>query len=118
MFNFEQTRQRLTAKIHAHSSGEETMGQPKLVEADLSAPENTAVISLFRESVFDSEITQAMGIAYDKLCEDIGLSQCDDELNTRVAKIIIMVARTGERDPDRMCAGAVTLLLGLGDHQL
>jgi hypothetical protein len=67
--------------------------------------------AIFKESAFEPEMTAAMGIAYDRLGADMGLSRNDDPLNRRLAEAVIAVARTGESDPDKLCELAVALLL-------
>lgn len=53
-----------------------------------------------------------MGVAYDKLSAEIGLKDGTDALNQIVAQRIIEAARTGERNPDKLCASAANALLG------
>ncbi len=72
------------------------------------------VTPIFEEAAFDPETTRAMGVAYAKLCAELGVAKCADPLNTRIAEAIIQVARTAERDPDRLCADAAHLLSGNG----
>ena len=59
---------------------------------------------------FDPEITRAMGAAYDKareLLHNMGQPEVVQEV---IADRIINVAKTGERDPDRICQRAMTAL--------
>ena len=66
--------------------------------------------AIFERAAFDSEVTTAMGVAYDKLAAKMRLTRQDDPLTRRLAETIIEVATTGQRDPDKMCEGVVALL--------
>jgi len=57
----------------------------------------------FAES-FDPEAVRAMTAAFDKACEALGLAKTHDAVTENLAKMIVERARTGERDPDRLCA--------------
>ena len=61
-----------------------------------------------RVNVFAPEVTSAMGDAYDKAIAS--LSYTDSELAVRelVAKRIIRLARSGERDPEHLCSSALS----------
>ena len=64
-------------------------------------------ISLFQDVSFDPEITSIMGQAYECACKalrDIGQPEL---VKTVIAKRIIDIARTGERDPNRLCNRAL-----------
>ena len=69
------------------------------------------VTALFKDAAFDPEAIEVLGAAYDKACRslhDIGQPAIVREV---IARRIIQVAQTGERNPDRLCAQA---LLALG----
>ena len=69
------------------------------------------VTALFKDAAFDPDAIEALGAAYDKACRslhDIGQPAIVQEV---IARRIIQVAQTGERNPDRLCAQA---LLALG----
>ena len=53
---------------------------------------------------FDPDAVKAMAIAFEKACEVLGLAVTHDAVTERLAKIIVEQARTGERDPDKLCA--------------
>jgi hypothetical protein len=58
----------------------------------------------FSES-FDPDAVRVMMAAFDKACEALGLVDRNDPIITEtVAKTIVEQARTGERDPDKLCA--------------
>lgn len=67
--------------------------------------------ALFKQTTFSPEMTNAMGIAYDKLAAELGLDRTDDPLTRRLAATVIEVAATGQRDPDKLCAGVTALLM-------
>jgi hypothetical protein len=56
---------------------------------------------------FDAEHTAAMGLAFEKACATLGLAPKADAVTERVAKAVIDLAETGERDPERLYAGAL-----------
>lgn len=56
---------------------------------------------------FDSETTKAMGMAFEKVCHALGLTPKPDVVTERVAHAIIELANTGERDAERLYAGAL-----------
>ena len=61
------------------------------------------VIPLLREQAFDPELIHAMGIAFQTVCRELRLSEKSDAATELVATKIIHFARTGERDPQRLC---------------
>jgi hypothetical protein len=69
------------------------------------------VTALFQDAAFDPEAIKVLDAAYEKArasLHDIGQPAIVLEV---IARRIIQVAQTGERDPDRLCAQA---LLALG----
>jgi len=68
------------------------------------------IIPFFKDCAFDPTATEVMGSAYDRACKalhDIGQSDIVREV---IARRIIEVAQTGERDPERLCARALFAL--------
>jgi hypothetical protein len=63
-----------------------------------------------RDAVFEPETTQAMGIAFERACIELRLTGQSDPLGKLLADHIIELARTGERDPDVLCAQALRAL--------
>jgi hypothetical protein len=62
------------------------------------------ILPFLKGGSFDPEMTHAMGAAYDKarkMLHDKGQPFIVQEI---IARNIIEVARTGERDPDKICA--------------
>jgi hypothetical protein len=73
------------------------------------------IMPLFLTShAFDAEHTAAMGIAFEKACRTLGLAPKDDAVTARVAKAIIERAEAGERDPERLYAGALARFANAG----
>jgi hypothetical protein len=60
-----------------------------------------------RERVFEPETTRAMGIAFERACTELRLSDQSDPISKLLADRIIELARLGERNPDELCAQAV-----------
>jgi hypothetical protein len=45
-----------------------------------------------------------MNRAFDKACDALGLARTHDGVTESLARMIVEHARTGERDPDKLCA--------------
>jgi hypothetical protein len=54
------------------------------------------------EGVFDPPAIDAMSAAYEGACLSLGLAERTDLLNEIVARKVIEIAGTGERDPQRL----------------
>ena len=65
---------------------------------------------MLRGAVFEPETTQAMGVAFERACTELRLTDQSDPLSQLLADRIIELARTGERDPDALCAQALRAL--------
>jgi hypothetical protein len=52
--------------------------------------------------VFDPEDIAVMATAFDRLLADFKLVNRDDPIVTMLAKLVIELVRTGERDPERI----------------
>ncbi len=65
------------------------------------------IISFLKGQVFDPEATRAMGLAFDKARQLLGLADRNDRATEIVAALIIEEAQMGERDPDRLCAAVL-----------
>ena len=70
----------------------------------------TSIIPFFRESVFDADVTKAMGEAFDAACGHLGDREPPPLVKEIVAKRIIEAAKRGEHDPQRLCAKALDAL--------
>ncbi len=56
----------------------------------------------FQSVAFDAELTQAMGEAFDRACKSLRDLGQPDIVKEVIATRIVEIARTGERDPDRL----------------
>jgi hypothetical protein len=67
----------------------------------------------FTGRAIDPNNLEFMRAAFNKVCDRLGL-ECrrEDPLTELVVDAIIEAAATGERDPDRLCEGALTRLKG------
>ena len=56
----------------------------------------------------DGETNRQMGIAFEMALASLGATlDCDDPLRAALAQRIIALAQVGERDPERLCEGAL-----------
>jgi hypothetical protein len=64
---------------------------------------------------FDDETTRLMGIAFETAVAAVRQRDgVDDPPRDRTAKVIIDLAQAGERDPERLCEGALNTLAKRG----
>ncbi len=63
--------------------------------------------SFLKGTAFDPEATRAMGVAFEKACAALQLADRTDPVVELVAKRIIVLAKAGERNPDRLCEGVL-----------
>ena len=59
---------------------------------------------------FAPEDTANLTAAFESALSKLGLVNRNDPMTTAVAKLVIQLAKEGERDPGRLCDGAVTAL--------
>jgi hypothetical protein len=59
---------------------------------------------------FDTEAKRVMGVAFEITLVALRLADRTDPLAEAVARQIIDLAKNGERDPDRLCEGALNSL--------
>jgi hypothetical protein len=71
------------------------------------------VNSFFTDAVFDPETTRAMGIAFERACHVLGLSDRSDPATALVAQKIIVLARRGVHDPNDLWLKAVGMVKGI-----
>ena len=58
---------------------------------------------------FDGETTRQVGIAFEMALASLGATPgCDDPIRAALAQRIIALAQAGERDPERLCDGALS----------
>jgi hypothetical protein len=55
------------------------------------------------DGTYPPELMEAMRLAFHKTCKALQLSDIDDAFTDIVATRIVELAKTGERDPDRLC---------------
>jgi hypothetical protein len=64
--------------------------------------------AFLKEQVFDTDMTRAMGQAFDAACKQVnGGRRPTERVKKALAKQIVELARTGERDPQCLCAKAL-----------
>jgi len=68
---------------------------------------------LFRTTAFDTETVKTLCDAYDKARKSLHDTGQPRIVNEIIAQRMIALAEKGERDPDRLCAGA---LIALGNN--
>jgi hypothetical protein len=57
---------------------------------------------------FDDETIRRMGIAFEMALASLGATpDCNDPIRAALAQRIIALAKAGERDPERLCEGAL-----------
>ncbi|MGA6940160.1 MAG: hypothetical protein WB041_33010, partial [Pseudolabrys sp.] len=70
------------------------------------------VRNLFYDTAFDPETVKALCDAYDRACTSLHDRGQPDIVNEVIAERIISLAKKGERDPDKLCEGALVALSG------
>jgi len=65
---------------------------------------------MFREAAFDPEEVQILCDAYEKARRSLHDTGQPDLVTEIIAQKIISLARTGERDPEKLCEGALVAL--------
>jgi hypothetical protein len=68
------------------------------------------ITPFLKGQVFGPEAIRDMGIAFEKACRSLGLTDRTDPLTEAVAALVIEQAQVGERDPDRICAAVLERL--------
>ena len=68
------------------------------------------ILDLFHEAVSDPEMVKTLCEAYEKACKSLHDTGQPQIVNEIIAQRIIALAQKGERDPDLLCAGALTAL--------
>jgi hypothetical protein len=56
---------------------------------------------------FDPEIIRILGVAFEQVRAALRIGDCDDDVKPAIANQIIELAKTGERNPDLLCEGAL-----------
>jgi hypothetical protein len=68
------------------------------------------ILDLFNQAASDPEMVKTLCEAYEKACKSLHDTGQPEIVNEIIAQRIIALAQKGERDPDRLCAGALTAL--------
>jgi hypothetical protein len=71
-----------------------------------------AIHRLLQKSAFEPEDIERMTAAYELALIELALIDRNDPLTELVAKYIVEVAQTGEKDPKNICAVALSRLTG------
>jgi hypothetical protein len=71
-----------------------------------------AIYKLLEKSAFGPEEIKRMTDAYEQALVVLGLEDRNDPLTESIAKLIIEVAQTGEKDPETICTLALRRLAG------
>jgi hypothetical protein len=69
-----------------------------------------------KEAAFDPEAIKAISAAFEAVCESLQLRNRSDPITEIVARKVIEVAGTGERDPERIRDLALLALKELGER--
>ena len=64
----------------------------------------------FYDASFDPETTHIMGRAFERACKDLHDVGQPAMVKDIIAKRIIAIAKTGERDPNQLCERALKAL--------
>jgi hypothetical protein len=75
-------------------------------------------INLFAEAAFDPGEIEVLCAAYEKARVSLHDKGQPPLVNEIIALRIIALAKTGERDPDRLCAGALAALGNIRQHAI
>ena len=66
-----------------------------------------AIYRLLQQSAFEPEDVERMASAYEQALIELRLVDRNDPLTELLAKLIVEVAQTGEKDPKTICAHAL-----------
>ena len=71
-----------------------------------------AIYRLLEGGAFDDHAVKALTTAYEAALGEVGVTDRTDPLTEIIARKIIEVANTGERDPERLCELALENIKG------
>jgi hypothetical protein len=60
------------------------------------------IYRLLQSSAFDADTVRLLGDAFEEVCLTLGLAERNDPLRDTVARKVIEIAQSGERDPSRL----------------
>ena len=69
-----------------------------------------AIYRLLQKSAFEPDDVKRMCDAYEAVLIELGLADRNDPLTEIIAKYIVEIAQTGEKDPKMICALALARL--------
>jgi hypothetical protein len=69
-----------------------------------------AIFQLLKNSAFDPEQIKVMTEAYEATLKSLHLKAGNDPINEKIAKKIVNIAQTNERDPERISARKINEL--------
>ena len=67
-------------------------------------------LALKNDHSFGPEDVAHLTAAYEAALGQLGLNARSDSMRTTVATLVIELAKTGERDPERLCEGTLKIL--------
>jgi hypothetical protein len=70
----------------------------------------TTNLPFFDDVYFEPDVTAAMGAAFEKACRTLDGSAQGEIIREIIAKGIVDLARSGERDPDQLCDETLRIL--------
>jgi hypothetical protein len=56
---------------------------------------------------FDQETVRVLAVAFEQVCVALRIGDCGDDVKNAIARKIIELAKTGERNPDLLCERAL-----------
>ena len=65
---------------------------------------------LLEGSMFEPEDVDALVKAFEAACAELQLAKLDDPFRQLVAEKVIECARSGERDPERLCKKVLSVI--------
>jgi hypothetical protein len=69
-----------------------------------------AIYRLLQNAALGPEDTKRLGDAYELALAELGLKERNDPLTEIIAKLIIEIAQTGEKNSEKICALALSCL--------
>jgi hypothetical protein len=82
------------------------------IRQDGTGAKQVPITPFLKSKVFDPDMVQAMGMAFEKACRTLGLKLTSDRATEAVARVVIELAEAGERDPELLYRGALAHFRG------
>jgi hypothetical protein len=67
-------------------------------------------LRFFQDGAFDPDTTSTMGAAFERACKSLHDMGQPDIVKKIIAKRIVEIAKTGERDPVQLCERALAAM--------